>query len=208
MIKILSTFLIALVLVMGIPFFEPVTVSAVDDTILVNLTVDSGIAISTPADVTMSNIGLAVNSSTGGTSWNVISNDPDGYTLEVRASTSPAMQSGTDSFDDYTEGTPGTPDAWSVTSAYEFGFSGFGTDILPAFVSGTPTACDGGASSTINTNLRYLGFETSDQMLATKNGPTTQTGENTTICFAAEQNGVTAPSGTYQATITATALVI
>jgi len=215
MIKTVTANLIIFSLVITlISVTQPATLNAVDDSINVNLTVDSGISITSPSDVTMSNLGTSVNTSTGSAIWNVKTNDPDGYSLSVRASASPAMVSGGNSFLDYTEATPGTPDTWSVDSGtIQFGFSGLGTDVVNVnsdrFAATGQTTCDNGsASSTVNSTIRFLGFETSNQTLATRSATTTTSGVNTTICFAAGQNGVYAPAGTYQAVITATAVAL
>jgi hypothetical protein len=212
--KLISPILIITSLFLGVAIVEPSMTSAVDDAILVNLTVDSGISITSPSDVTMSNIGTAVNTSTGSAIWNVKTNDPDGYSLSVRASASPAMVSGGNSFADYTEAVGGTPDTWSVNaSSFEFGFSGIGTDVqnvnTDQYAANGVTTCDNGvASSTVNTTLKFLGFETSNQLLSTRSATTTTSGVDTRICFAAGQNGVYAPAGVYQATITATAVTL
>lgn len=211
---IASASMAAVLIIAGFAALEPSVVGAAadDDEVIVNLTVDAGISITSPNDVTMSNMGTAVNTSTGWAIWNVKTNDPDGYTLGVKASTSPAMRNGSSSFADYTESTPATPEVWSVTNAVEFGFSGLGTDVVNVnsdqYAATGQTACDAGASTTINTTLRFLGFETSDQPLASRSSTTTTSGVDTRICFAAEQDGVYAAAGLYQATITATATTI
>lgn len=206
---------LALLLVFGFANFEPQVVGAQTDSdeIIVNLTVESGISITSPNDVTMSNMGTAVNVSTGWAVWNVKTNDTDGYTLAVKASTTPAMRNGVDSFDDYSEGTPGEPDTWSVDSGkVEFGFSALGTDVVNVnsdeYAATGQTVCDGGSSSTVNATLKYEGFTTSDETVATRSSTTTTSGIDTRVCFAAEQNGVYAASGLYQATITATATAL
>jgi hypothetical protein len=205
---------LTLVVVISVSVFEPAKINAVEDTILVNLEVDSGISITSPPDVTMSNLGTSVNTSTGSAVWNVKTNDADGYNLSVRATATPALVSGTNSFLDYTEATPGTPDTWSIdASTIQFGFSGIGTDVenvnTDQYAASGQTVCDDGASSsTVNTTIKFLGFETSNQLLATRSATTTTSGVDTRICFAAGQNGVYAPSGLYQATIIATALAI
>lgn len=209
----ISVILISSFFIAGFAVVEPNTVNAVSDEIIVNLTVESGISITSPADVTMSNMGTAVNVSTGWAVWNVKTNDPDGYTLGVKATTSPAMRNGVSSFADYTEATPATPQAWSVSNAVEFGFSGLGTDVINVntdqYAATGQTTCDNGsASSTVNATLRFLGFETSDQTLASRAATTTTSGVDTRVCFAAEQNGVYADAGLYQATIVATATAL
>lgn len=212
--NLISIITLSLIVTISISLIEPTITNAVDDTVLVNLTVDSGISITSPADVTMSNLGTSVNTSTGSAVWNVKTNDPDGYNLSVRATSSPALVSGANSFLDYTEATPGTPDTWSIDSnTIQFGFSGIGSDVenvsTDQYAAAGQTTCDNGsASSTVNSTIKFLGFETSNQLLATRSATTTTSGVDTRICFAAGQNGVYAPAGVYQATIIATALAI
>lgn len=214
-VKSVSISLLSLSLVLsGFAYVEPNKASAVTDEVVVNLTVTSGISITSPSDVTMSALSVSVNASTGSAVWNVKTNDGDGYTLAVKASASPAMVSGADSFLDYTEASAGVPDLWSVDSGnVEFGFSGIGTDVQndnsDEYGASGQTVCDNGvASSTVNASLKYEGFTISDETLATRSSSTTTSGVDTRICFAAEQNGVYATAGAYSATITATATTL
>lgn len=187
---------------------EPTIVQAVTDNVTVTLTVDSGITISNGADSTMSpNISVSANGSIGTSSWVVTTNDTDGYTLAVKASASPALVSGGNSFADYTEAVAGTPEQpFAVASgAYEFGYSAYGTDTSTA-TWGTAASC--GAAGTPSATQKYLGFTTSDKIIATRASVTPTAGITTTICFAAEQDTIFAPSGVYTATITGTAVVL
>lgn len=179
-----------------------VTAATDNDDVVVTLVVGSGIAITHPADVTMSpNMGMSSNSSIGSSTWTVISNNVNGYSLAVKASASPALVSAGGSFADYTETSNGVPESWSVESGNkEFGFSAFGTHVNTT-TWGTGSSCGSGGSP--SGTLKYVGFETTDQIIA-QNGNATA-GTDTTVCYAAAQNGVYAPSGTYTATITATA---
>ncbi|HEU0085348.1 MAG TPA: hypothetical protein VFQ59_00080 [Candidatus Paceibacterota bacterium] len=205
--KIVSTSLLALVLLQGAYLaLEPAAVGAVTDEVVVTLVVDAGITISDGGNVTMApNLGLISNSSIGSSLWTVVTNDTDGYTLAVKASASPALVSATSSIADYTETVNGTPEAWSIASgAKEFGFSAHGTD-TDTVAWGTAASC--GAAGVPDASQKYVGFKTTDKQIATRNAITPIAGVNTSICFAAAQNGVFADSGTYTATITATALV-
>lgn len=181
-----------------------VLAATASDDVIVTLTVGSGITISAPSDLTMSPaISMSNDSSIGTAVWNVQTNRVTGYSLAVKASASPALVSGVNSFADYTEASSGTPDAWVVASGdKEFGFSAFGPNTN---TSTWGTGSDCGTGGTPNTNLKYIGFETTDRIVGQQGTATTIAGVNTTVCFAAEQNNVFAPSGTYTATITATA---
>jgi hypothetical protein len=188
---------------------EPSVASAVtaNDSIIVTLTVDEGITITSPADVTMSpNIGVSADGSIGSAVWTVKTNVAAGYTLAVKAGASPALVSGGNSFADYTEAVAGTPEVWSVPGgAKEFGYSAFGTDVSTSEY-GTGASC-GSAGAPTGTS-KYEGFETSDNTIATRASVTPTTGIATTVCFAAEQDTIYAAAGTYTATITATATTL
>lgn len=208
--KIISISLVSLLSIQLIYLaIEPTvtTAATAPDSVLVTLTVDSGISITAPADVVMApNIGMAANGSIGSVIWNVKTNHATGYSLAVKAGASPALVSGANSFADYTETVVGTPEVWSVASgAKEFGYSAYGTDTSTA-TWGTGTSC-GSAGAPTGTQ-KYVGFQITDKIVATRAVVTTPSGIDTTVCFAAQQNTVYAPSGVYTATITATATEI
>jgi hypothetical protein len=189
---------------------EPLVVVATtsaSDTVIVTLNVTAGISITSPADTTMSTaLGVSQNTAVGTTTWNVKTNNSLGYTLAVKATSTPAMTSGSNSILDYQSLVPNT---WNATSsnAY-FGFSGFGTDVSTG-TWGTGSVCStAGSPNAISTTLKYLGFTTSDKTVATRAATTTTAGIDTTVCYAVEQNGFYVPSGTYEATIIATATTL
>jgi hypothetical protein len=196
---------LGIVALAGFMALEPEIVIAQESTsINVNLTVSAGISISQPGTVTMApNIGLLSDTSIGGATWNVITNDPDGYRLEVEASSTPAMQrTGGGSFADFQT----TPAVWNITNSYQFGFSAYGTHVASA-TWGNGSSC--GTGGNIPTDLNYRGFDGTTKIeIATNNAPTTMAGVDSTVCFAAAQDGVAAPSGSYQAIITATATTL
>lgn len=206
MLKIVpSALIITMLAVAGYGAIEPQATYAVTDQVQVTLTVSEEVSIDSPANVAMSpNIGVTSNTSVGNVVWNVKTNSNDGYSMELRASTAPAMQSGSFSILDYQTGAPNT---WTATSsnAY-FGYSGFGTDTATG-TWGTDSDCIA-AASVPSAALKYKGFTTSASAhnIATRTATTTTSGINTTVCFAAEQNAVYIPSGTYTAQITATAV--
>jgi len=190
---------------------EPTSALTESDQVKVTLVVDAGLTLTPGADVTMDpHLGISSNTAIGSSSWTVKSNSVDGYTLAVKASSSPALvhiNRPAEHFDDYSEATPGVPDLWSVdTNKVEFGYSVFGTDVNGT-TWGTGATC-GTAPTIPPTNRKYLGFETTDVTVATRSTVTPNSGIATTICFAAEQKNVYAASGTYEATITATATTI
>lgn len=186
---------------------EPTVANAVTatDTVLVTLNVDAGISITAPADETMSqNLGVAANTAVGDTIWNVKTNNAAGYTLSVKATTSPAMHAGATNIDDYTPAVVATPETWSVSNTAEFGFSAFGTDV-PTGTWGSDSDCIA-AANTPSASLKYRDFDTTDIQIGSRAATTTTAGIDSTVCFAVEQNGVYVPSGTYIATVVATAV--
>lgn len=205
--------IVTMMLVVGGMYFEPNLVNAVQatDSVVVTLQVDTGITITSPADTVMSTaLGAAVNTAIATTTWNVKTNNVLGYALTVAASTNPAMRvSPTQYVNNFATTT--TPELWSTipNGRAEFGYSAFGTDVNTT-TYGTPTggvSC--GATSTPSTSLKYRGFTTSPSpTIATRAATTTTSGVDTTICYAVEQKGVYIDSGSYTATITATATTL
>lgn len=184
-------------------------VFAVEDTITVTLVVNAGITITALVDpvALAPEFGIVNANAYGRSGFTVVTNDPDGYTLGVAASTNPALEhntSGLDEFSDYTEETPDTPEAWSVASgAKEFGFSIYGTDKISGYGTGS---CD--SAGVVTGTMLYEGFSMSNQQVATRAVSTPFAGIATNICFRVEQKDVFAREGTYTATITGTATVL
>ncbi|PIP69154.1 hypothetical protein CO033_03145 [Candidatus Nomurabacteria bacterium CG_4_9_14_0_2_um_filter_32_10] len=197
-----------LILVFVTQFYSTVeNAFAVTDNVVVNLTVTSGISITantTPVTL-LPALSIANESAYGRSSFTVITNDPDGYTLGVLATTDPALKQGVvDSFADYTEAVAGVPEVWSVASgAKEFGFSVYGADEVAGYGTGT---CD--ASGVITGTLNFEGFSTLNNEIATNPDVTLPAGTETFVCFQVQQNDVFAAEGAYSATITGTATVL
>jgi hypothetical protein len=213
------TVILALVLVGGYSFLEPELVDAqsANTSVVVSLEVRGEISIASTGNTTMSNyLGVTNNTAIGSSTFRVITNDTDGYTLGVKASTNPAMQTGSDIIDDVATTT--SPLLWAAavgTGEAKFGFSVFSTSSA-ADVNTTKwgTASAGGqscseATSTPSTSLKYSGFYTwagAGTTTATRAATTTTTGSHIVICYAVEQDTFFIPSGIYTATITGTAV--
>jgi len=204
---------LSLALVLQVYFWAEPTgaVLTAADQVKVTLVVDAGLTITDGLDVIMDpHLGISSDTAIGSSSWTVKSNSVDGYTLAVKASSSPALvhiNRPAEHFDDYSEATSGVPDLWSVdANKIEFGYSVFGTDVNGT-TWGTGNTC-GSAPTIPVVDRKYIGLETTDRTIATRSTVTPNSGIVTNICFAAEQKGVYAPSGTYEATITATATTI
>jgi hypothetical protein len=200
--SVISLFFVQMIYILAVEPTIAGAVTATDD-VIVTLNVITGVTISDGSAVTMApNLGISADQSIGASSWVVRTNSNTGYVLAVKASASPALVSGANSFADYTEGVVGTPELWAVApGAKEFGFSAYGTDVLDA----TWGALDTCGAAGVPGGNKYVGFKTTDKTIASSNTVTSTTGTTTNICFAAEQDTVFAPSGVYTATITATA---
>ncbi len=187
----------------AVALFEPEVVDAVTDSVVVTLGVNSEISINSPADTAMStNLGVATHVAVATTTWTVITNNGTGYNFSVQASTQPAMQSGGNSVTDYHTG---NPSIWTPTTTFAyFGYSATGTRVSTA-TWGTGNFCNGASTSTVGASLKYKGFTTSAAQVLNHTATTTPSGDFTTICYAVEQKDTFLPSGTYTATITATA---
>ena len=139
----------------------------------------------------------------GTSTWNVKTNNQAGYTLGVKADYTgrTAALKDTNSGEQFTDYGTSSPTTWSVSNDYMFGFSALGNDTT-GFGSGS--VCES-AANVPSTTLGYIGFYSTDTQIASSSSETNQNGTDTTVCFATEQDGVFAPSGTYTATVTATA---
>ncbi len=216
--KIVSASLIVTMLALtGFASVEPGLAQAetASDTVIVTLNVDTGISITSPSDTTMStSLGVSTSRAIATTTWNVKTNSVGGYTLGLRASSTPAMRLNSDvskSVANFTETTPDTPEAWGTVDAdtAEFGFSVFSTSTSDVSTGtwGTVGTSLCGATSTPSTALNYIGASsTADKIIATRTSTTTQTGADIVVCYAVEQgSNFYIQSGTYSAWFTATA---
>lgn len=190
-------------------FFEPQLASAVGSSTTVTQTVTSEVTISTPGPVTMSGSipGITGGTATGAATWTVKTNDTLGFAMTVNASAAPALASGGNSFADY--GATATPDYnWSTLATD----SRFGFSILPATIAdavanfkNNGTTCNIGAG--VTANKCWLAFSgTTPVPVINRSSATAVGGEAEVVNFQA-QSGAShfQPSGTYTATITATA---
>ncbi|MFC1789718.1 hypothetical protein ACFLYY_01940 [Patescibacteria group bacterium] len=167
------------------------------------------LSVSTDTVVMLPNIGGVSGGIATGTFFaTVITDNPAGYSLSVNASTSSALQSGSDSFADYTPASAEIPDYnWSISSnTSEFGFSPEGADITQKFKDNGADTC---ATSTNDTASKcWYNFLTSDENIALKYSSNHPSGAQTTVKLQAESgsNNIQT-SGLYQAVITTTAVV-
>ncbi len=164
------------------------------------------LSISAASDISMPALTINQDTSAASTTWTVTTDNAAGYTLDIRASASPALVDGGtgESFTDYTEQTPGVKEQWSVTGAYEFGFSAIGADTT-GYGTDTQGDCVAGANVP-SAELLWEGFDGTTDIEMASSSSAALSGAETALCVATEQNGVFAPSGNYAAALTVTAI--
>lgn len=171
------------------------------------------LSLSAPIQVVMIPIifGVSGGASSVVSTVHAITNNPDGYTLMVRASTSPALQSTSTgaSFANYTPAVSSTPDFnWNV-SAFdsEFGFTADGPDIVELYRD-NGSACnqtvDSGTAKTCWNALTNL----NTNVCRSHSANDSFGGSSTILEFRAE-SGIhnIQPPGMYQSVVTLTAFM-
>lgn len=174
---------------------------------------ESYISISVADDVALA---PSIGGITGGTgndsaSWTIITDNAAGYSLTIKASSSPALVSGAYSFADYTPagGAGGNPDfTWSVVSTdSEFGFTPEGNDIVQKFLDNGVSPCNTGSTDTPDACWYYA--STTDQTIAQSASANHPSGAATTVKFRATSGSSHVQvEGIYTATTTVTALTL
>jgi hypothetical protein len=169
----------------------------------------SFITLKAVADVALS---PAIDGSIGGvangsTAVNVVTNNAAGYTLSIRASSSPALVSGSNSFADYTPAGSAPDFVFAVPAASaEFAFSAEGTDIVGRFRD-NGALCGAGSGDTALACWDAL--QTTNAFIASSTSANFPAGATTTLRFRAESGTSNLqPAGLYTATTTVTAIAL
>lgn len=195
-------------------YIEPVVADAATTAtqdFVVTQSVSGEISMTNPADVTMIGVigGMSGGTSTGTTSFVVVSNNATGFTTVVSASSSPALvktASGT-SFSDYAN-TGDPTNAWVATTTSAFGYNVKASDPADAAAfKYTGTTCSTGGSLNDNTHC-WRGFTTSPYAIIDRGSKTTVAGVTETLNLQAQlaANQVL-ESGSYVATVTLTSAI-
>ncbi len=169
------------------------------------------LALSAPSDVTMTPTipGVSGGSGNGSVFWTVTTDNLAGYSFYVRAGAAPALTKlGNPGvfFDDYTPGA--APDyAWQVDSTKaEFGFTPEGSDIVQKFRD-NGSSCNTGTFDTPDACWYNFVASNPGELIAHSAGSNHPTGIATTVKVEAQSNSShLQEAGTYQVTITVTAL--
>lgn len=196
-------------------YIEPIVAdAAITETqdFVVTQPVSGEISMSNPADVLMNDGvigGMSGGTSTGTTSFVVVSNNATGFTTVISASSSPALvkaASGT-SFSDYSNTGDPTND-WADTASSAFGYNVKTSDSADAAAfKYTGTTCSTGGSVNDDTHC-WRGFTTSPYTIIDRGSETTVSGVTETLNLQAQLAANQAlESGSYVATITLTSAI-
>jgi hypothetical protein len=165
------------------------------------------ISISTVSDVVLS---PAIDGTVGGTAngsatVTVTTDNPLGYELYIKASSSPALVSGANFFDDYTPVGADPDFGFSVAASdAEFAFSPEGNDVASEYLDNGAT-CNVGLLDTVNSCWR--GLTTANELIAESNTNNQPAGTDTVIKFRVESGASNLQAaGVYTATTTVTAI--
>ena len=195
---------------------EPTLGLAIEDQFTIGQTVTGEISFSTSApnvSMTPSLGGITGGTSHGTTTVVVLTNDSAGYTMTIKASTSPAMEgiSQGDTIADYTPATAGVPDyTHSVPTGEEFGYTftaSTSADLAQKFLDNGSTTCNTGSAD--GTNTCWYGFSTTATSTIVRNTETGASGSTSSMVFKLTINSSTGfvTEDTYNATATLTATI-
>lgn len=170
---------------------------------------DGYISLSTPSDVNLLPVitTLQGGAAYGSAVWTVTTDNPTGYTLYIKADSSPAMQSGANFFANYTP-SGSLPDyTWTIgIGNSEFGFSPEGADIWSTYKD-NGTACGVGTSDAVS--ACWDSITTTNKLVGKGISGNHPTGTNTTVRFEAEAEATAnQAAGSYSAHIIVTAIAI
>ncbi len=166
------------------------------------------ISIATVSDVVMSPSigGVTGGTSNGSTVVTVTTDSPSGYDLFIKASSSPALIFGANSFADYTPSGVNPDFTFSILSSdSEFAFSPEGTHIVQKYKDDGASNCNTGSTDTVNACWDAL--STTNKTISTSTSPNQPSGTATTLKFRAQSGSLhLQPAGEYTATTTVTAI--
>lgn len=168
----------------------------------------SYISITSPSDLALASIGGISGDNTEGTlSWDVLTDNATGYSLNIKTLTIPALASPEDSFADYTPAGADPDYDFSIASTESaFGFSPEGTDVNARFKD-NGVACNTGSGET--SGKCWDGLSLADQTIAGSTSSNHPSGTTTTVRFHAESGSAhIQTAGSYSASIVVTAVTL
>ncbi len=146
---------------------------------------ESYISISNPSDLPLSPIGgINGEASEGTISWLITTDNFAGYSMSIEAATTPALASGSDSFEDYSPSGADPDYDFSIASnTSAFGFSPEGVDTSGRFRD-TDSVCNSGTGET--SSKCWDGLSTSPQTVFQRTTSNHPDGSTATIRLRAE----------------------
>ncbi len=169
---------------------------------------ESYISISTPSDLALTSIqGLSGGATEGTLDWLVKTDNVAGYTMTIASSTTPSLQSGSDSFADYAP-SGGNPDYTFTNTAANssFGFSPEGTEVTQRYKD-NGSICNTGSSEA--SGKCWDGLSTTPKTIAGSTTSNHTAGNTTTVRFRAESGAShIQTSGDYTVSIIITAMTL
>lgn len=170
---------------------------------------DIYISISSPSDTNIGAIsGLLGGVGNASSTWIVTTNNPDGYQLNVVASTDPAMKSPIAGIPDYDPSTSDPDYAFTVASnEARFGFSVEGAHTTARFKD-NGSSCGVGSSNAID--ACWDGFSTTTKVVASSGSGNHPSGTATILKYRVEIGNafIQEASSLYEASITVTATAL
>jgi len=166
------------------------------------------ISITPGSSVSLPNMsGLTGGTSDGTESWTVKTDNAAGYTLTIRAATSPALAGTLGSFPDYVPAGANPDYTFAVSaSTAAFGFSPEGTDIVAKYKD-DGLSCNTGSLDTAD--ACWDGLSTSDITIAQRTSANHPSGTATAVKFKAQSGSSNIqPADSYSASVTLTALAL
>lgn len=165
------------------------------------------LAVTAPADVTMSPSigGITGGTANGSTSFTVTTDDPAGYRVSIKASSTPALRTNTNTIADYTPAGSDPDFNFSVAASdAEFGFTPEGSDVSQTFKD-NGSACNTGSSETAD--KCWAALSTTNQTIVQRTSPNQPSGTLTTLKFRVQSGSAHVQvAGNYVATTTITVL--
>jgi hypothetical protein len=168
----------------------------------------SYISISSPADNSLPTLnGFSGGVSTSSLVWNVLTDNPAGYSLSIQATTQPALKSVGASFADYAPAGSNPDFAFTIGAASSsFGFSPQGTDIITKYRD-NGSSCNTGSSDTVN--ACWDGLSTTPKVIAQSTASNQPSGTDTSVLLEAKIGASKLQdSGAYSMTIVVTAVTL
>ncbi len=166
------------------------------------------LAISAPGNITLTpSIPVSGGVANGLATWTISTDNAAGYTMNIRASGTPALQSGINSFANYVPA-GGDPDFAFTTPAASsrFGFTPEGVDIVQRFKD-NGAVCNAGSADA--TSACWVPLLTTPDTIATRTTANHPSGTPTTVRFRAESGASNVqPAGSYTATSTLTVIAL